>query len=62
MLEVLLIAQLSCSHLSNYVITPGVDCINLSPVFHGDSSTNSISESSIIDGVGKSMRTKVFSG
>ena len=49
MLEVLLIAQLSCPHLSNYAITSEGGCINLSPVFHGDSSIDNVSESSIVD-------------
>jgi len=58
MLEVLLLAQLSCSHLSNYVITPEGECIDLSPVFHDTSTT--ASESFTIDGVNTEFEDIAF--
>lgn len=58
MFEVLLLAQLSCPHLANYVITDSGDCIDLSPVFQEGSSNLNISESYITsesDNIGEAV-------
>lgn len=61
MLEVLLLAQLSCPHLANYAVTSNGDCINLSPAFQeGYSSDLNVSEDAVTSGLDSGETDSLF--